>query len=61
MVIGLVSANNQLVTAGAIDTGAGRMALKVPGVIETIEDLMRLPIKIGNGNTIHFEDIARVR
>ena len=61
MVIGLVSANNQLVTAGSIDTGAGRLALKVPGVIETIEDLMKLPIKIGGGNTIHFEDIARVR
>ena len=61
MVIGLVSANNQLVTAGSIDTGAGRLALKVPGVIETIEDLMKLPIKIGDGNTIHFEDIARVR
>ncbi|MDT2034383.1 MAG: efflux RND transporter permease subunit, partial [Planktomarina sp.] len=61
MVIGLVSANNQLVTAGSIDTGGGRLALKVPGVIETIEDLMKLPIKIGDGNTIHFEDIARVR
>ena len=61
LVIGLVSANNQLVTAGSIDTGAGRLALKVPGVIETVEDLMKLPIKVGDGNTIHFEDIARVR
>ncbi|MDG2404070.1 MAG: efflux RND transporter permease subunit, partial [Paracoccaceae bacterium] len=61
LVIGLVKANNQLVTAGSIDTGAGRLALKVPGVIETIEDLMNLPIKIGDGTTIHFKDIARVR
>ena len=60
-VISLVSANNQLVTAGSIDTGAGRIALKVPGVIETLEDLMKLPIKIGDGTTIHFEDIATVR
>ena len=61
LVIRIVSANNQLVTAGSIDTGAGRLALKVPGVIETIEDLMNLPIKIGDGTTIHFKDIARVR
>ena len=60
-VIGLVAANNQLVTAGSIDTGAGRLALKVPGVIETLEDLMKLPIKIGDGTSIHFEDIATVR
>jgi multidrug efflux pump len=61
LVIGLVASNNQLVTAGSIDTGAGRLALKVPGVIETIEDLMSLPIKIGDGTTIHFKDIATVR
>ena len=61
LVIKIVAANNQLVTAGSIDAGAGRLALKVPGVIETIEDLMNLPIKIGDGTTIHFKDIARVR
>ena len=61
LVIALVASNNQLVTAGSIDTGAGRLALKVPGVIETVEDLMRLPIKIGDGTTIHFRDIATVR
>ena len=61
LVIALVASNNQLVTAGSIDTGAGRLALKVPGVIETVDDLMRLPIKIGDGTTIHFRDIATVR
>lgn len=60
-VIGLVSANNQLVNAGAIDTGAGRFVIKVPGVIESLEELSSLPIKIGDGTTIHFSDIAIVR
>ncbi len=60
-VIGLVSANNQLVNAGAIDTGAGRFVIKVPGVIETLEELSNLPVKIGDGTTIHFSDIAIVR
>ena len=60
-VIGLVAANNQLVTAGAIDTGAGRLVVKVPGVIESLEDLNSMPIKIADGTTIHFSDIATVR
>ncbi len=60
-VIGLVYANNQLVNAGAIDTGAGRFVIKVPGVIETLEELNSLPIKIADGTTINFRDIAIVR
>ena len=60
-VIALVAANNQLVTAGAIDTGAGRLVVKVPGVIESLEELTNLPIKIADGTTIHFSDIATVR
>ena len=60
-VISLVAANNQLVTAGAIDTGAGRLVVKVPGVIESVEELSKMPIKIADGTTIHFSDIATVR
>ena len=61
MVINLVSSNNQLVTAGAIDTGAGRMVVKVPGVVETVDDLISMPIKVADGTTIKFGDIAIVR
>ena len=60
-VINLVSSNNQLVTAGAIDTGAGRMVVKVPGVVETVDDLISMPIKVADGTTIKFGDIAIVR
>ena len=60
-VISLVSSNNQLVTAGAIDTGAGRMVVKVPGVVETVDDLISMPIKVADGTTIKFGDIAIVR
>ncbi|MDO7673134.1 MAG: efflux RND transporter permease subunit, partial [Reinekea forsetii] len=41
----LVSRNNQLVTAGNLDTGAGRFSFKVPRLIETSEDILDLPIK----------------
>lgn len=54
----LVSRNNQLVTAGNIDTGAGRFAVKVPGLIETEEDILNLPIKVVDDTVVRFRDIA---
>jgi len=60
-VLSLISNNNQLVAAGAIDNGDGRMVVKVPGVVEDIQDLMSLPIKVFNGTVVTFADVATVR
>ena len=60
-VIRLVSGNNQLVTAGAIDDGGGRLLVKVPGVIETLDDLVNMPVQARDDATITFGDIAVVR
>jgi len=57
----LIQRNNQLVAAGAMDTGAGRLVVKVPGVLETFRDVMRLPVKATGGTTVAFEDVAVVR
>ena len=54
----LVSRNNQLVAAGSLDTGNGRMALKVPGVIENVEDVLSMPVKVDGDTVITFGDIA---
>lgn len=54
----LVSSNNQLITAGNLDTGAGRFAFKVPGLIETEEDILSLPVKTDGDTIVHFRDIA---
>ena len=54
----LVSRNNQLVTAGNLDTGAGRFSFKVPGLIETEEDILNLPVKVDGDTVVHFKDIA---
>ena len=54
----LVSRNNQLVAAGSLDTGNGRMALKVPGVIETVEDVMSMPVKVQGDTVVTFGDVA---
>lgn len=53
-----VSRNNRLVAAGSLDTGAGRLALKVPGIIESLEDVMNMPIKVEEDRVVTFGDVA---
>nr|WP_136250248.1 efflux RND transporter permease subunit [Ningiella ruwaisensis] len=60
-VFNFVSSNNRLVAAGALDTGAGRMVFKVPGVIETMEDLSTLPVKRVGDTIVTFSDVASIR
>ncbi|MBB3184669.1 multidrug efflux pump [Halomonas fontilapidosi] len=57
----LVNRNNRLVAAGSLDTGAGRQALKVPGVIERLEDVMAMPVKIDGERVVTFGDVAWIR
>ncbi|MBY6031592.1 efflux RND transporter permease subunit [Marinobacter daepoensis] len=57
----LVTRNNQLVAAGSLDTGNGRMSLKVPGVIETVEDVMSMPVKVNGDTVVTFGDVAMLQ
>jgi len=57
----LITSNNLLVAAGAIDTGVGRMVLKVPGVIEDLNDVLALPVKVDGNNVVTFGDVAEIR
>nr|CRH06456.1 Putative acriflavin resistance protein [Candidatus Magnetococcus massalia] len=57
----LVARNNSLIPAGAIDTGKGRMSIKAPGVVEGVEDLLNMPIKVEGDTVITFDQIATVR
>ena len=56
-----IERNNQLVAAGAIDTGAGRVSVSVPGVIEDWQDVLDLPVKVDNGTVVTFADVATAR
>jgi len=60
-IFNVIQRNNRLVAAGAIDTGSGRMSVKVPGVIETPQDMLSLPVKTENGRVVTFADVAQVR
>ncbi len=53
--------NNQLIAAGAIDTGGGRIVLKVPGLIEDVSDVLSMPVKVEGNTVVTFGDIATVR
>ncbi|MCC5901200.1 MAG: efflux RND transporter permease subunit [Halomonas sp.] len=55
-----ISRNNRLVAAGSLDTGAGRLALKVPGIIESLEDVMQMPVKVEGDQVVTFGDVAWV-
>ncbi|SFR76504.1 multidrug efflux pump [Marinobacter daqiaonensis] len=54
----LVARNNQLVAAGSLDTGAGRLAIKVPGVVENVEDVLAMPVKVSGDRVVTFGDVA---
>ncbi|MFC6658361.1 efflux RND transporter permease subunit [Roseibium salinum] len=56
-----ISRNNQLVTAGAIDSGAGKITLEVPGVIEDINDVSAIPVKASGSTVVTLGDVAVVR
>ena len=60
-VLSTVQRNNRLVAAGALETAAGRMVLKVPGVIEEVSDVLNLPVKVVGNTVVKFSDVASVR
>ena len=53
--------NNQLVAAGALDTGQGRFNVTVPGVFETLQDMLTLPIKVNDQRVVMLQDVAEIR
>ena len=59
--ISQINRNNRLIAAGAIESGAGRLVLKVPGLIENVEDVMSLPIKVRGDTVVTFADVATIR
>ena len=53
-----VANNTQLISSGSLDNNAGRFDIKVPGLIEDIPDILRLPIKSTSDHVVLFEDMA---
>ncbi|MGI9250680.1 MAG: efflux RND transporter permease subunit [Pseudohongiellaceae bacterium] len=60
-IIQTVSSNNRLIPAGQLDTGKGSFAIKVPGLIETAQDLYDLPLAANESGVLTVDDLAEVR
>jgi multidrug efflux pump len=60
-IISFISLNNRLVAAGSLQSSEGRFPVKVPGVLESAEDVLNMPIKAVGDRVVHFKDIADVR
>ncbi len=60
-VIQAVTNNNRLIPAGTLNTGQGSFAVKLPGLIETAQDLFDLPIAANEDGVLLLSDIADVR
>lgn len=57
-----VSRNNSLITAGVLETKSGKFNVKLPGLIESADDLADLVVRANpNGSIIRMSDIANVR
>ncbi|HEY1384808.1 MAG TPA: efflux RND transporter permease subunit [Dongiaceae bacterium] len=57
----IVARSNRLVAAGTMDTGQGRFAIKVPGLFETADDILKMPLKVNGDAIIQVKDIASLR
>lgn len=53
-----VANNTQLISSSSLNNEAGRFDIKIPGLIEDIPDILRLPIKSTSNHVVLFEDMA---
>lgn len=54
----LIGNNHQLVASEALDTGAGRFDVKVPGLLKDVPDILNLPVKVSDDHVVLFKDVA---
>jgi multidrug efflux pump len=53
--------NNTVIAAGELDTGTGRFAINVPGLIEGVGDVLELPVVVNQDAAITVGDVAKGR
>ena len=52
---------NRLVAAGRIDIGHGSFAVSVPGLFESVDDILMMPVKVSGNAIIRVRDIADIK
>lgn len=59
--VSAILGNNILVPAGEVDSGMGRFSVKVPGLIETYQDVYSIPIKSTAQGVVTLADVTDIR
>lgn len=59
-VLNAVARSNLLVAAGTLDTGNGRFPIKVPGLYESLGDILDQPVKVDGDAVVRVRDVAHV-
>jgi len=59
--VNAIRQSNLLVAAGSQDTGKGRFSLKVPGLFESVWDIVSMPVKVEGDAVVKLGDIAEIR
>ncbi len=60
-IIDAVARSNRVVAAGALDTGQGRFAIKLPGLFESAQDILDMPLKTNDDAVVKFRDVGALR
>ncbi|MFC6634631.1 efflux RND transporter permease subunit [Microbulbifer taiwanensis] len=59
--INAVLNNNLLIPAGELETNRGRFSVKVPGLIETAQDVYEIPLKNSSDGVVTLGDVTDIR
>ncbi len=59
--VNFINSSNSLVAAGALEGSEGRYAIKVPALIENLEDIANLPIVASEDAVVRARDLATIR
>ncbi|WP_444923417.1 efflux RND transporter permease subunit [Microbulbifer sp. DLAB2-AF] len=59
--INAVLGNNLLIPAGELDTDRGRFSVKVPGLIESAQDVYEIPLKNSADGVVTLGDVTDIR
>ncbi len=60
-VIQNVTRNNLLVAAGTLSADEGRFTVKVPSLLEDLDDIYSLPLKVSGESVVTIADVARLQ
>jgi multidrug efflux pump len=60
-IIDAVARSNRVVAAGSMDTGRGRFAVRLPGLFESFEDILDMPVKVSRDAVVRMGDVGVLR